>query len=224
MSSFATEGECTGNVRSTPTPKEILRAVNVSRSPPPCRRITTPWNTWMRSRPASTTRACTLTVSPGRKSGRSSRRRGFSTRSTLFIAKRSRDGFPMIAPGLGEPGSVPRVGSQQVRAVALGLGASGLPSPPLHRRVVPRDQDLRDLHAPELPGPSVVGMVEQALLERLERQGLLADHDPRHQTRDRLEPGERAARAAGEHVVADGDLLRRQPLDDALVHALVPAA
>ena len=42
-------GECTGNVRSTPTPCEILRTVNVSRAPPPLRAITRPWNTWMRS-------------------------------------------------------------------------------------------------------------------------------------------------------------------------------
>ncbi len=39
------DGECTGNVRSTPTPNEILRTVNVSRRPPFWRRITTPWNT-----------------------------------------------------------------------------------------------------------------------------------------------------------------------------------
>jgi hypothetical protein len=49
-------GVCTGNVRSTPTPKLTLRTVNVSRRPPPWRRITTPWNTWMRERVPSTTR------------------------------------------------------------------------------------------------------------------------------------------------------------------------
>ncbi len=32
---FSIFGECTGKVRSTPTPKEILRTVNVSRAPEP---------------------------------------------------------------------------------------------------------------------------------------------------------------------------------------------
>ena len=48
-------GECTGKVRSTPTLNETLRTVNVSRIPPPCRRITTPWNTWIRERFPSVT-------------------------------------------------------------------------------------------------------------------------------------------------------------------------
>src|ERR1700761_2253204 len=67
-------GVCTGNVRSTPTPKLTLRTVKVSWTPPPWRRITAPWNTWTRSRLPSTTRTWTLTVSPGRNSGMSSRR------------------------------------------------------------------------------------------------------------------------------------------------------
>src|SRR5690348_2342097 len=78
-------GVCTGNVRSTPTPKLILRTVNVSRSPLPCRRMTTPWNTCTRDREPSTTRTCTRRVSPGRKSGTSSRRESASRPSRVFI-------------------------------------------------------------------------------------------------------------------------------------------
>jgi large subunit ribosomal protein L19 len=48
-------GECTGNVRSTPTPNDCLRTVNVSRTPEPCRRRTIPSNTWVRRRLPSTT-------------------------------------------------------------------------------------------------------------------------------------------------------------------------
>src|SRR6201999_4370312 len=66
-------GECTGKVRSTPTPNEILRTVKVSRMPPFWRRITTPWNTWTRSREPSMTRTWTFRLSPGRKSGMSER-------------------------------------------------------------------------------------------------------------------------------------------------------
>src|ERR1700728_2007851 len=71
---LAIVGECTGNVRSTPTPKLTLRTVKVSWTPPPWRRMTAPWKTCTRSRLPSTTRTCTLTVSPGRNSGMSSRR------------------------------------------------------------------------------------------------------------------------------------------------------
>src|SRR6266536_802746 len=79
-------GVCTGKVRSTPTPKLTFRTVNVSRTPPPCRRITTPWKIWIRSREPSTTRTCTFNVSPGRKSGRSDRSDSASRASRVFIA------------------------------------------------------------------------------------------------------------------------------------------
>ena len=43
-------GECTGNVRSTPTPKDCLRTVKVSRTPSPWRLMTTPSKTCVRRR------------------------------------------------------------------------------------------------------------------------------------------------------------------------------
>src|SRR3712207_7994266 len=82
-------GLFSGYVRSTPTPKLILRTVKVSRSPAPCRRITTPWKACTRERFPSTTRACTLTVSPARKSGRSVRCDWASRASSVFIAASS---------------------------------------------------------------------------------------------------------------------------------------
>ena len=53
--------------------------------PPPLRAMTTPSNTWTRSRPPSTTRTCTFTVSPERNSGTSSRNRAFSKSCRSFI-------------------------------------------------------------------------------------------------------------------------------------------
>src|SRR5699024_5547477 len=47
---FSIFGVCTGNVRSTPTPYEILRTVNVSEIPPPRLLMTTPSKTWILSR------------------------------------------------------------------------------------------------------------------------------------------------------------------------------
>src|SRR4029450_9808699 len=63
-----------------------FRTVKVSRSPPPWRRRMNPWKTCTRCRDPSTTRTWTLTVSPGRKSGRSSRSWSRSTTSVICIA------------------------------------------------------------------------------------------------------------------------------------------
>src|SRR3954471_11266355 len=82
----STTGVCTGKVRSTPTPKLTLRTVKVSRIPPPWRRMTAPWKTWMRERLPSITRTCTLTVSPGRNWGMSARSESASRASRVFIA------------------------------------------------------------------------------------------------------------------------------------------
>ena len=68
-SSRSTLGECTGKVRSTPTPNDCLRTVNVSRAPAPRRAITTPSNTWVRLRVPSTTWKWTRTRSPGANRG-----------------------------------------------------------------------------------------------------------------------------------------------------------
>src|SRR3712207_1312443 len=145
-------GECTGNVRSTPTPKLTLRTVKVSCRPPPWRRITTPWNTWTRSRLPSTTRTWTFSVSPGEKAGTSSRRLARSTRSVGFMARgllqlplggrcmvrqsrrfQQRDLlFGEAAPGLDE-----------VRAVLQGTGDRHRPAPVGHPAVVAAAEHLR---------------------------------------------------------------------------------
>src|SRR5437660_6314850 len=65
----AIAGECSGKIRSTPTPAEILRTVKVSLMPPPRRPMHTPSNAWRRSFSPSRTRTITRTVSPGSKAG-----------------------------------------------------------------------------------------------------------------------------------------------------------
>ena len=62
-------GECTGKVRSTPTPNDCLRTVKVSRTPLPWRLITIPSNTCVRRRWPSTTWKWTRTRSPAWKAG-----------------------------------------------------------------------------------------------------------------------------------------------------------
>src|SRR4029079_14976449 len=63
-------GECTGNVRSTPTPNDCLRTVNVSRTPAPWRLSTIPSKTCTRRRWPSITWKWTRTVSPALQGGR----------------------------------------------------------------------------------------------------------------------------------------------------------
>src|SRR5699024_2261525 len=92
-------GEWTGKVRSTAMPKEILRTVKVSRTPPPWRRMTTPLNSWMRSFLPSTILTLTSTVSPARKSGMSSRSDAASTLSRMFM-----ESFPLLFAWTEDPG------------------------------------------------------------------------------------------------------------------------
>src|SRR2546425_631891 len=66
----AIAGECSGKIRSTPTPAEILRTVNVALIPAPRRPMHTPSNACRRSLSPSRTRTITRTVSPGSKAGR----------------------------------------------------------------------------------------------------------------------------------------------------------
>src|SRR5882762_9317122 len=67
----AIKGACSGKMRSTPTPAEIFRTVNVSLIPPPRRAMQIPSNACSRSFSPSRTRTITRTVSPGAKAGMS---------------------------------------------------------------------------------------------------------------------------------------------------------
>src|SRR5579863_1846521 len=142
-------GEWTGNVRSTPTPKLTLRTVKVSRAPVPWRRITGPWNTWTRSRLPSTTLTCTLTVSPGRKSGMSSRRLSRSTMSVGFMAR--------VLGGGDRAARVPR---------HQGGGAGGKPSPT-------RSRSLPGYPAPGWGRTSAFGRLRPVGAQLVEEPNLL---------------------------------------------------
>src|SRR4051812_16308129 len=211
-------GEWTGNVRSTPTPKLSLRTVKVSRTPLPWRRITTPWNTWMRSRVPSTTRTWTLTVSPGLKAGTSSRRLPRSTRSVGFMARQAPQvggpGRSRLARGRAIVGVDPLLRQQasllvgeaaatfhQVRAVVHGPEQRLGPPPAGDATVVAGPQDLGNLVAPEVGGAGVLGVLEEAVAERLVLGARLVAHDARQQAADRLEHDHRRHLAPAQHVV-----------------------
>src|SRR5688572_14026581 len=86
--------------------------------------MTTPWKTWMRERLPSTTRTWTLTVSPGRNSGMSSRNESASSASRVFISA-------VLSPS----GSQSRCGQRYAPAVRSGeLWLQGRSSRRVHRR------------------------------------------------------------------------------------------
>src|SRR6266545_1240173 len=81
----AISGACSGKIRSTPTPAEILRTVKVSLMPPPRRAMQIPSNACSRSFSPSRTRTMTRTVSPGAKAGMSVFRPSRSTALSFSI-------------------------------------------------------------------------------------------------------------------------------------------
>src|ERR1700712_316568 len=187
-------GVCTGKVRSTPTPKLTLRTVKVSRTPPPCRRITTPWKICTRCRLPSTTRTWTLSVSPARKAGTSLRFESASRSSrvcmsrvltdiagrcafggsrsvrTRFRARENR-GFPsLLCHRIRWLGL-----TAQVRPALPGPPDRLLPPPPRHRPVVAGQQHRRHRPTGELRRSGVDGRLQQALTrvgERIVGDGL----------------------------------------------------
>src|SRR2546430_1857484 len=81
----AIKGACSGKIRSTPTPAEILRTVKVSLMPPPRRAMQMPSNACRRSFSPSRTRTMTRSVSPGAKAGISVFRPSRSTALSFSI-------------------------------------------------------------------------------------------------------------------------------------------
>ena len=84
-SSLSIRGLESGKIRSTPTPKLILRTVNVVRALVPFWRMATPSKTWMRSLSPSLILKCTFTVSPIWNVGWSVRSWSLSTTSVLCM-------------------------------------------------------------------------------------------------------------------------------------------
>ncbi len=88
----------------------------------------------------------------------------------------------------------------------------------------PLKKNFRHAPAAELDGARVVREVEEPFGEGLVDRRGLAPQGARHEPRHRVDEDDRRRLAAREHVVADGDLVGRQSLRHALVHALVTAA
>src|SRR5215471_18516757 len=96
--------------------------------------------------------------------------------------------------------------------------------PPLDPRVIPRPQDLRH-HLPlEHLGARVLRVLEESAGERVPRRSCRVAQDSRPEPYHCLRHRDGRHLAAGEDVVADGELLVDQALAHALVHSFVASA
>src|SRR5437764_3745053 len=237
---FSIFGECSGNVRSTPTPNDCLRTVKVSRALLPCRLITTPSNTCVRRRLPSTTWKWTFTRSPALNRGTllSCARSRLSI--TPLIAKNVRGSHgerPARAGADGSEGPSPlrrresplrqcANGRPSARPLGPALGAPRAP-PRLDVGVMAGQEHLR--HA--VPAPldrtrvvRVLGRAAERLAERLldralgvpERARKLADH--------RVADDHRRELSARQDVGPDRHDVAREVLVHPLVESLVATA
>src|SRR6476620_7337090 len=112
---FSILGEWTGKVRSTPTPNDCLRTVNVSRTPAPWRLITIPSKTCTRRRWPSITWKCTRTLSPALNGGRSLRSWRCSRLSITRFMKRGPAGRGGMLAQTGAPSAAQRDVEEQAQ-------------------------------------------------------------------------------------------------------------
>src|SRR5215204_1334207 len=199
-------GECSGNVRSTPTPKDCLRTVKVSRTPSPWRLITTPSKTCVRRRVPSMTWKWTFTRSPAAKRGtrRSCARSRLSM--TVLMAKkepRARSG----RRGTGMDGSEPPTAEDERRGSLLaGAGPALLQAPFADPLVVAREQDVGHRPAAPLGRPRVVGVLGRALQRRAEGlldRGVRVAERARQLAQHRVGDDHRRELSPGQHVAPD---------------------
>ena len=92
------------------------------------------------------------------------------------------------------------------------------------RAVIARQQHLGHRRAAKHLGPRVLRVLEQPPRERIARGRVLVAQHAGQQPRHRVGHHQRGQLAAGQHVVADGQLLVHELLAHPLVHALVAAA
>src|SRR5215204_1140607 len=199
--------------------------------------MTLPWKTWTRSLLPSTTRTWTFTSSPGAKSGMSSRSDSLSMRSVAFMAascvcrrgtprgrsriRQRRELFQQAFFG-GRQASPGRdeVGAARERAVQR-LGVA----PTLDAGVVAAAHDVGHVPAAERRRPHELRLLEEPTLAEALRDGAhVVAHHPGHEARDRLDHEARGDLSAGEHDVADAQLVVDEVVADALVDALVTPA
>src|ERR687887_1078926 len=149
---FSIFGEWSGNVRSTPTPKDCFLTVKVSRAPAPWRLSTIPSKTWIRARWPSITLKCTRTVSPALNCGMSSRTWARSIDSITLLIEKGPEGRRMLAKN-----PPPRSAHEREREREPGQQREAVEGDPARRPV--RGEHLADqvLLRDEAPDARVAG-------------------------------------------------------------------
>src|SRR5579875_479187 len=235
-------GECTGKVRSTPTPKLTLRTLKVSATRTPgvgSPRPGTPGSApGCPRRPGRAPSRCRRGGTRARRRARWRGRRGRSGSWQLTLLARSRPprggarrrrlgGRKTIAVLREEAHLVLAEAAARLDEVGTALEGArqGHGAPPgRDPAVVAAAQHLGNLEASEARRPRVLGVLEQAGGEALlARRRLVAEH-PGNEPGHRLEDDEGRELATGEHVVTDGELAVHERVGDALVDPLVAAA
>src|ERR1700675_1626221 len=205
-------GECSGKVRSTPTPYEIRRTVNEARAPSPCLRMTTPSKACIRSFSPSIIFTCTRTVSPGSNPPRSFLSCPASTKRIASMTS-----SPFLSPPLRLRRSRPAVESfyhllflirqlrlfERVRPRAARPPQGLRAAPPRDPRVIAGQQHRGHVGAAELLGPRVLRRFQQAVREGLSLGGALAPQHAGDDPNDGVGHDERGQLASGQDVIAD---------------------
>ena len=207
--------------------------------------MTLPWKTWTRSLLPSTTRTCTLTSSPGAKSGMSSRSvlvvdevGGFHGGAIVSWIERAA-GAPATADGQGygtagnSSNSAPLVVRQARRGPRSGRdgrAACGAAPGPRRQRSMRPWSPLRSTSGTSQPrnvagrvycGSSSSPSAAEALGHRARRR---CPSRPGTQAGDGLDHQAGGHLAAGQHDVADAELAVDEVLADPVVDALVAPA
>src|SRR5690349_11886265 len=139
-------------MRSTPTPAEILRTVNVALIPAPRRPMQTPSNACSRSLSPSRTRTITRTVSPGSNAGMLVLSPSRSTARSLFMTVSL---YPSCLVVLFRQQIGPPLARQP-----LGFGLA----PPRDLRVVAAQQYRRHIHSAIARRPGIARRRQQAVV------------------------------------------------------------
>src|SRR5664279_5130391 len=126
--------------------------------------MTTPWNTWIRDLLPSTTRTWTLSVSPGRNSGRSERSEPASRKSSVFTGGLFLQ-VPQVTHGVAARGGVGTDRKARILPVAaVELPCGRAPARPArrvwHSRVARPKRAVRAERPPERGQQIEIGAVE----------------------------------------------------------------
>src|SRR6266511_4876367 len=241
---LAISGEYVWNVRSTPSPLEILRTTNDELRPRLRLAITTPSYACTRLRSPSTTFTLTMTVSPGANAGIVLPRRAISSCSSFAMMSTSFLRFAdqrsahrhSSARSLRLPVThclLPEFGQQrrlflrerplreQIRPPLRRPAERHLQPPAPDCRVVARQQHVGHAATRILFRPCVMRAVEKPVDERLLRGRVGVVQHTRPLAHDRIDQHQRRQFSARDDKIANRDLLvhfaREQPLVDSLV-------